>query len=152
MDGAPLPTSTEIRPAACPARASCAGPAADRRPPARPAEIATRFVVRLVACATQADEAAILGLSRGTANVARARHIAMYLLHTSLSIPYGDVGARFSRDRTTVSHACRIVEDLRDDPALDAFIARLEEMVELAGSMASARWRLPGGPGRGGDA
>lgn len=86
-----------------------------------------------------ADEAEILGGLRGTAEVARARHVAMYLLHTSLSIPYGDVGALFGRDRTTVSHACRIVEDLRDVPAQDDFIIMLEEMVELARSMANSR-------------
>lgn len=105
----------------------------------QPAEIAARFVVRLVACAMRTDEAEILSGRRGTAEIARARHVAMYLLHTSLSIPYGDVGSLFARDRTTVSHACRLVEDLRDDPMHDDFIARLEEMVDLARSMARGR-------------
>jgi hypothetical protein len=108
----------------------------------RPAEVATRFVVRLVACAMSVDTGDIMGEQRGTAEVAKARHVAMYLLHTFLSIPYGDVGAMFARDRTTVSHACRIVEDLRDDPMHDDFIARLEEMVELARSMATTNWQM----------
>lgn len=102
------------------------------------AEIAARFVVRLVACAMQTETDRMLACDRGPAEVARARQIAMYLLHTALSVPYGDVGAMFGRDRTTVSHACRTVEDMPDDPAQDDFILGLEEMVELARSMAGA--------------
>ena len=104
----------------------------------RPAGVAARFVVRLVACALQVNESRLLTSQRGTAQIARARQIAMYLLHTSLSIPYADVAAMFDRDRTTVSHACRTVEDLRDDPMHDDLIVKLEEMVELARSMSVA--------------
>ena len=82
---------------------------------ARPVSVAARFVVRLVACALQIDEGDMLSGRRGTAEVARARQIAMYLLHTSLSVSYMDVADMFGRDRTTVSHACRTVEDLRDE-------------------------------------
>jgi hypothetical protein len=35
----------------------------------------------------------------------------------------------FERDRTTVAHACALVEDRRDDPALDAQLGYLEEAV-----------------------
>lgn len=78
----------------------------------------------------------MLACRRGSAEVARARQVAMYLLHTALSVPYGEVAAMFGRDRTTVSHACRTIEDLRDDPMHDELLLRLEEMVELARSMA----------------
>ena len=107
----------------------------------RPAGVAARFVVRLVACAMQVDESRMLTSQRGTAEIARARQIAMYLLHTSLSISYADVAAMFDRDRTTVSHACRTIEDLRDDPMHDDIVSRLEEMVELARSMSIAERR-----------
>lgn len=108
-------------------------------------DVAARFVVRLVACALRADEAEMLSGRRGSAEIARARQIAMYLLHTSLSIPYADVAVMFARDRTTVSHACRTIEDLRDDPMHDDQIVRLEEMVVLARTM-SAMERHPAGP------
>ena len=39
------------------------------------------------------------------------------------------VGALFQRDRTTVAHACGVVEDRRDDPDLDARIEHLEHAV-----------------------
>jgi chromosomal replication initiation ATPase DnaA len=80
----------------------------------------------------------MLSARRGAAEVARARQVAMYLLHTSLSIAYADIAGMFARDRTTVSHACRTIEDLRDDPMHDDMIMRLEEMVDLARSMSAA--------------
>ena len=148
---APRPaTHPAPRPRSCPSRppADSAGPAGIAPRPG--AEVEARFVVRLVACALQADEAGIVANERGTIGVARARQIAMYLLHTSLSAPYGVVAAMFGRDRTTVSHACRTIEDLRDDPMHDDFIRRLEEVVELARSMSAGARRQPGpGPGPG---
>ncbi|MCB1463847.1 MAG: hypothetical protein KDJ90_15830 [Nitratireductor sp.] len=104
----------------------------------RPKGVAARFVVRLVACAMQANEEEMLSPRRGTAEAARARQVVMYLLHTSLSISYADIADMFERDRTTVSHACRTIEDLRDDPMHDDQIASLEEMVDLARSMSAA--------------
>lgn len=111
---------------------------------ARPVSVAARFVVRLVACALQIDEGDMLSGRRGTAEVARARQIAMYLLHTSLSVSYMDVADMFGRDRTTVSHACRTVEDLRDDPMHDDMLLKLDEMVDLARSMSRAELHVAG--------
>jgi len=39
------------------------------------------------------------------------------------------VGKLMSRDRTTISHACMIVEDMRDDPVLDQRICRIEALL-----------------------
>jgi chromosomal replication initiation ATPase DnaA len=36
------------------------------------------------------------------------------------------VGELFGRDRTTVSHACALIESLRDDAALEREIQRIE--------------------------
>lgn len=71
--------------------------------------------------------------TRGKAGVARARQVAMYLCHTSLALSLTEVGELFVRDRTTVGHACRLVEDLRDDKDFDLKIACLEKAVD-AGS------------------
>jgi hypothetical protein len=59
-------------------------------------------------------------------NVAFARQVAMYLAHTSGGISLSEVGRIFARDRTTVAHACAVVEDMRDDPAFDRCLAFLE--------------------------
>ena len=62
---------------------------------------------------------------RGQAEIALARQLAMYLMHVEFGRLYADVGRFFHRDRTTVSHACALVEDLRDDRDFDAMLDRL---------------------------
>lgn len=57
-----------------------------------------------------------------------ARHIGMYLAHTTASFPLAAVAAHFSRDRTSVAHACRRIEDRRDDPKFDAQMIELESL------------------------
>lgn len=57
------------------------------------------------------------------------RQIAMYVCHVALRIPMSDIGDALGRDRTTVSHACHVVEDRRDDPAYDEFVAAVERTV-----------------------
>jgi hypothetical protein len=56
------------------------------------------------------------------------RQIAMYVSHVVLCHSLTDLGLAFGRDRTTVSHACHVVEDRRDDPAFDRFIASIERV------------------------
>lgn len=67
--------------------------------------------------------------SRGRANVALARQVAMYLAHVGYGHSLTRVGHLFQRDRTTVSHACAVVEDKRDDPAFDYVLELLERLV-----------------------
>ena len=57
------------------------------------------------------------------------RQIAMYLCHVALRIPLCDIGLAFGRDRTTVGHACNVVEDRRDNDAFDAFVSTAERIV-----------------------
>ncbi len=57
------------------------------------------------------------------------RQIAMYVSHVVLQISLTDIGQVFGRDRTTVSHACNVVEDRRDDVAFDDFVAAVERVV-----------------------
>jgi chromosomal replication initiation ATPase DnaA len=64
--------------------------------------------------------------TRGRAPVALARQVAMYLAHVALGMPMEDVGRLFSRDRTTVAHACGVVEDKRDNPDFDFTLEMLE--------------------------
>ncbi len=64
--------------------------------------------------------------TRGRAGVAEARQVAMYLAHVALGITMRDVGGLFARDRTTVAHACGVIEDKRDEPAFDRALELLE--------------------------
>jgi hypothetical protein len=67
--------------------------------------------------------------SRGKAPVALARQAAMYLAHVSCGLSLTDVGHIFARDRTTVAHACAVIEDRRDDPVFDRALALMEWIV-----------------------
>lgn len=67
--------------------------------------------------------------SRGRANVALARQVAMYLAHVQFGLTLTEVGRVFGRDRTTVAHACAVVEDRRDNPAFDYMLELLERVV-----------------------
>lgn len=64
--------------------------------------------------------------TRRSPRVAFARQVAMYLTHVVCGLSMTEVGVLFSRDRTTVAHACEVVEDRRDNPDLDRRLERLE--------------------------
>lgn len=72
--------------------------------------------------------------SRCRANTARARQLAMYLAHVVQGVSLTAIGEAFGRDRTTVSYACGLIEDLRDDPQLDAELDTLEaQLIAMGG-------------------
>ncbi|GAB5506632.1 MAG: hypothetical protein Rhirs2KO_17950 [Rhizobiaceae bacterium] len=56
----------------------------------------------------------------------------MYVTHVVLGLSMTEIGKGFGRDRTTVMHACHLVEDLRDDDDFDQIIARAEHIVTAA--------------------
>ena len=64
--------------------------------------------------------------TRGRAKVALARQVAMYLAHVGCGLSLTETGRLFERDRTTVAHACGVIEDRRDDPTFDRALDLLE--------------------------
>lgn len=98
----------------------------------------TFALTRLVARARGVPTRQILSKGRGTARAAAARQLAMYLAHVLLGRAQDDVGRLFGRDPSTVCHACRVVEDLRDDPAIEAEIVRIEAALALSGDLCDA--------------
>jgi chromosomal replication initiation ATPase DnaA len=78
-------------------------------------------------------------LSRGRARVALARQVAMYLAHVACGLTMSDTGRLFGRDRTTVAHACGVIEDKRDDPLFDRALDLLEWSVPALATRPSAR-------------
>lgn len=93
---------------------------------------AASLVADLVALATEAPRAEIQGGRGRGGGVVRARHMAMYLAYVIFQWPLERVGAAFGRDRTTAGHACRQIEDLRDDQRFDAMMERLEACLRLS--------------------
>lgn len=86
-----------------------------------------RLVAELFAAACERD------LPEGAARRrprCHMRQIAMYLSHVVLSVPYQSIAIAFGRDRTTVVHACSVVEDRRDEPAYDRFVEQCERCIK----------------------
>ncbi|MCX5576816.1 helix-turn-helix domain-containing protein [Kaistia terrae] len=90
------------------------------------AEGTRRMLVSLVGSALSVDRDRLCAAGRGTAEEAYARQIAVYIAHTTLGLSYTEAGRLFGRDRTTVAHACRIIEERRESPRVDQFVDRLE--------------------------
>ncbi|HUE46445.1 MAG TPA: helix-turn-helix domain-containing protein [Aestuariivirgaceae bacterium] len=55
------------------------------------------------------------------------RQIAMYLAHVVFGLSMAEVGRAFERDRTTVVHACHLIEDRRDEMRFDQLLDHLEQ-------------------------
>jgi len=72
--------------------------------------------------------------TRRNASAALARQVAMYVCHVSLGLSFSDVGGLFARDRTTASHACKVIELRRDERDFDEFLKRIEEAVSALGA------------------
>lgn len=69
---------------------------------------------------------------RTSESISRVRQIIMYVTHVVLRLNMGEIGRGFARDRTTVQYACKVVEDLRDDPDFDRVVSVLESVAFAA--------------------
>jgi chromosomal replication initiation ATPase DnaA len=69
--------------------------------------------------------------TRGRKRVGIVRRIAMYLCHVALGFSLTVVGRIFGRDRTTAAHACRSIEDARDNRTFDYTMDALETATRL---------------------
>lgn len=74
-----------------------------------------------------------IGMRRERRRLAcHVRQIAMYVCHVALQMRMTTIGEGFGRDRSTVAHACAVVEDRRDDRDFDEFVAAIERIALLA--------------------
>ncbi len=65
--------------------------------------------------------------TRQRASVALARQIAMYLAHVIGQMSLREVAKEFDREVSTVSYACHVIEDKRDNELFDDQVSLLEE-------------------------
>lgn len=93
-----------------------------------------RLAAGVAAFALNVPTDGLLGEARGAAEVAFARQVAIYLCHTAFEMSLARVAAAFERDRSTVAHACHVIEDRRDEPQFDVWISVLETMLREAPS------------------
>jgi hypothetical protein len=108
--------------------ASSALPAPDHSSALTPsrAERTCQWVAFCVAREFRLDMAALFAPTRGSPRAAFARQVAMYLAHTGFELSLETISRIYGRDRTTVSHACHVIEDGRDDIWLDCRLEALE--------------------------
>jgi chromosomal replication initiation ATPase DnaA len=77
---------------------------------------------------------------RATACISRIRQVGMYISHVALGLTMKEVAAGFCRDRSTVVHACHLIEDLRDEPDFDKICVTVERIACAAfGAVAVVR-------------
>jgi chromosomal replication initiation ATPase DnaA len=70
--------------------------------------------------------------SRCERPVARVRQIGMYIAHVTLALTMSEVGRAFGRDRSTVNHACHLIEDMREEREFDRIIQTIENIVRIS--------------------
>lgn len=70
--------------------------------------------------------------SRCERPVARVRQIGMYVAHVTLALTMSEVGRAFGRDRSTVNHACHLIEDMREEQEFDRIIQTIENIVRMS--------------------
>ncbi len=97
-----------------------------RGPGARAAQRLCDVVAMATAAAFAVPVGELIASSRRSPYVAFARQSAMYLTHVTFGLNYSEVARGFGRDRTTAAYACQLIEERRDDPAIDAVLGSLE--------------------------
>lgn len=114
------------------------GPATEERPmsrarllrfEARRRDVEGMRLALLVAADFELPLEELFEPARCRAEVALARQAGMYLMHVALGRLYADVGRFFGRDRTTVSHACALIEEMRETALFDERLGRIEQQL-----------------------
>lgn len=97
----------------------------------RPRHATIDIAIALAAWECGVEQAAIADGRRREAQVAAARQLAVYLAHVALGHDLSRLSLAFGRDRATIRHALRRIEDERDDPGYDRRVGRLEAILLL---------------------
>lgn len=98
-------------------------------PTAENIELVEQLVIRMLGV----DRGSLQHPKRGRAPMAYARQLAIYAMHVSLGLSLTASASVYGRDRTTASHACQKIEDLRDGFHVDGLMETIET--------ACVRWR-----------
>jgi chromosomal replication initiation ATPase DnaA len=100
-----------------------------------------RLVEPAVAAVFEVEVEDLRAATRRSARAAFARQVAMYLAHVVCGLSLTEVGLIFARDRTTVAHACELIEDRRDEPELDTRLEHLERaLISLVDAAMARGW------------
>lgn len=64
--------------------------------------------------------------ARGDRRINAVRKLAIYLTYTAFGMSLARCAVVFSRDRSTIAHACQAVENRRDEASFDEWVDGLE--------------------------
>jgi chromosomal replication initiation ATPase DnaA len=95
------------------------------------AEELRALIEATVASGFDIDEQLLRQPSRGEARIALARQAAMYLGHVCCGLSKTEAGRLFERDRTTVHHACIVIEQRRECQSFDRALDHLERVIRI---------------------
>ncbi len=91
-----------------------------------------RLTVAAAALAFGAPYVDVFTPQRLSASDIFLRQMSMYLLNTVYDFNLSRVARIFDKDRTTVRHACQLIEDQRDSPVFDNVLIELEQFLLTA--------------------
>lgn len=94
-------------------------------------QVRAALALQLAAAATGTPPEAMVR-RRLSPRACRVRWLALYLAHVGHGWPLERVSLAFGVNRTTVSSACRWMEDARDRGEVDEGVARLERLMKAA--------------------
>jgi chromosomal replication initiation ATPase DnaA len=89
------------------------------------------LALHAVAFAWGVEAQAMRSAKRGEQAVALARQLVIYVAHVALGVPLRQVALSLGRDRATARHACRVIEDLREQPAFDEHVRGIESALSV---------------------
>ncbi|MFC6487560.1 helix-turn-helix domain-containing protein [Nitratireductor sp. GCM10026969] len=89
-------------------------------------------VIDIVAALFNVSGRALRRPGKSPTHVARVRQLGMYAAHVVLGLTMAEIGRGFGRDRTTVLHACHLIEDMRDDEDFDRIVVMTERVTAAA--------------------
>ncbi len=95
-------------------------------------EAAARLAASVASYALDIPVEEIIGDERGSLDIAFARKVAIYLCHVGFEMSLARVAHAFARDRSTIAHACHVIEDRRDESDFEIWMSALEAMLHEA--------------------
>jgi chromosomal replication initiation ATPase DnaA len=76
--------------------------------------------------------------TRGRPRVARARQIAIHLARSVFAMSHNQLADEFKRDRSTIHHACHVIDGMREGNAeFDASLRWMESLLRQASGRAA---------------
>jgi len=93
-----------------------------------------KLVASVIALEFSVPESGIFCAGKGTSERSYTRHIAMYMMYCVYGTTKTRIAEVFGRHSSTVSHACKVIEDQRDDPVFDGKLIDLENRLNQLSS------------------